>query len=192
MVVAGYATYGRWDGVFIDERNRISLARFQLVVWTVLLVSALFTAGLTNVFDVRPSGGALAIKVPAQIWAVVGLAGFSLIAVPAILDTRIRDGLPVFSRENPGDAAWIDLIISDASGKIVDITKVQHLAFTVLLIAVYGFDISNMLKGVKAISEFPAIDSGFVALLAISHAAYLSGKTLDRPFGFSRASTARS
>jgi hypothetical protein len=48
LACAGYFIKQRWDGVFIDEQNRISLARFQLVLWTSLLVSALLTAGLSN------------------------------------------------------------------------------------------------------------------------------------------------
>jgi hypothetical protein len=30
----------RFDGVFTDDRNKISLSRRQLVAWTTLLVSA--------------------------------------------------------------------------------------------------------------------------------------------------------
>ena len=49
LVLAGNALKMRWDGIFIDERNKISLSRVQLVLWTLLLVSALLTVGLSNV-----------------------------------------------------------------------------------------------------------------------------------------------
>src|SRR3954453_18613286 len=48
LLVAGVVINRRGDGVFIDERNRISLSRLQLVLWTSVLVSALLTAGLSN------------------------------------------------------------------------------------------------------------------------------------------------
>ena len=38
IVLAGRRIVGRWRGAFIDERNKISLSRFQTVVWTVLIV----------------------------------------------------------------------------------------------------------------------------------------------------------
>jgi len=31
---------GRWDGIFIDSRNKISLSRFQIILWTLLALSA--------------------------------------------------------------------------------------------------------------------------------------------------------
>src|SRR5258707_2665859 len=48
LAVAGKTVCSRWDGIFIDRDNRISLARFQLIMWTALIVSALFTGRLTN------------------------------------------------------------------------------------------------------------------------------------------------
>ena len=74
----------------------------------------------------------------------------------------------------------MDLTMSDTEPDTVDITKVQQLAFTALLIAVYAGDLWVTLSGDAAVATFPAIDTGFLALLTISHVAYLSGKTLRR------------
>ena len=75
LVVPEVAIKRRWDGIFIDERNKLSLSRFQLVLWT-LLLGALFTASLSNVCQgvVSP----LAIQVPAS--ALLGIGTFSLVA----------------------------------------------------------------------------------------------------------------
>ena len=44
IVLAGRRIVGLWRGAFIDERNKISLSRFQTVVWTVLIVAAFLAA----------------------------------------------------------------------------------------------------------------------------------------------------
>ncbi|MCA3151445.1 MAG: hypothetical protein ING77_09735 [Rhodocyclaceae bacterium] len=62
----------------------------------------------------------------------------------------------------------------------VDISKVQHLALTLLLFLVYGLALYQALDQglpLKApIPSFPSISPGFLSLLGISHAAYLAGK----------------
>jgi hypothetical protein len=50
VVGAGFVAFGRWDGVFIDERNRLSLSRIQISLWTIVLLSGLITLGLWNGF----------------------------------------------------------------------------------------------------------------------------------------------
>src|ERR1041384_5400646 len=73
--VAGYAVCGGWGGIFIDKDNRNRLSRFQLIGWTILLVSALLTAGLTNAAT-PADPGPLLITIPQQIWALLGLGAF--------------------------------------------------------------------------------------------------------------------
>jgi hypothetical protein len=48
MGVLGRQIRGRMVGVFIDERNKISLSRFQLTIWTILIMSAFLTIGLAR------------------------------------------------------------------------------------------------------------------------------------------------
>ncbi|MGV3721426.1 MAG: hypothetical protein ACO1SX_11005 [Actinomycetota bacterium] len=179
VALAGFSVHGRWDGVFIDERNRISLSRFQLVIWTTLLVSALFTAGLTNALTERNADGALAIWIPPQIWALLGLSSLSAYAAPRILSQRATLNKDVQYLQEPKDARWIQIILTDDKAKppfYLDVNKVQQLAFTVLLAVVYGGDLWTYMLGIKPIAKFPPVDSGFLALLTISHTAYLAGK----------------
>ena len=179
LVVAGLGAGRRWDGVFIDERNRISLSRFQLISWVVLLVSGLFSAGLTNTAPPLNPNGPLAITIPPQIWALLGLGGLSAVAAPGLLKARQRLHGDVELRLSVDDAKWIDLILSDTNPAVVDITKVQQLAFTVLLLAVYAGGLWCDMLGGAMIDKFPPVDTGFVALLTISHATYLGGKLRD-------------
>jgi hypothetical protein len=213
LAVAGYGVKSRWDGVFIDKDNRISLSRFQLVMWTILIVSALMTAGLSNAVSGAPAP--LDITIPPQIWALLGLGAFTAVAAPAIKESKRQGaaGAPdgaesaalsaaqqatgatvkrdqglvapavfdgrVLSKVNSVDARWIDMIMGDfEGGAYVDVSKLQKLAFTAMLVTAYGLDIGLHFKGTTAISAFPAISTGFVALLAISHAAYLADKQI--------------
>lgn len=45
-------TPGRWDGVFIDQRRKISLSRFQIVLWTVVALTAWTTLVLDRTYVV--------------------------------------------------------------------------------------------------------------------------------------------
>lgn len=219
LLLAGCAVNGRWNGVFIDRDNRISLSRFQIVIWTVLLVGSLFTAGLSNagaldgarVADQMrgelDANGALNITIPSAIWALLGLGTLTAVMVPAIKDRKrgnvpkaggggngqqatlrsiqacqnlkqepIFEGL-VLAKKVPDDARWMDLILGDYEGSAyVSSRKLQQLAFTVLLVIVYGRALWTVMSTDEMITRFPNVSPGFLALLAISHAGYLVGQ----------------
>ena len=96
--IAGRLVKQRWDGVFIDRECRISLSRFQLILWTLLLVSALMTVGLTNTMadglvPAPPTGmkapvGPLDIYIPSEIWALLGLGSLTAVSAPGIKASR--------------------------------------------------------------------------------------------------------
>ncbi len=86
MVIAGDGITGRWDGVLIDQRNKMSLSRLQLVLWTALIVSALVTAAVSNI--ALGSSNALAIAVPPQVWIALGISASSLVGSPLILNQK--------------------------------------------------------------------------------------------------------
>ena len=175
LAIAGRTICARWDGIFIDRDNRISLARFQLVLWTCLLISAFFTAGLTNIW-LRGSD-ALTITVPPQIWALLGLGSFTAVAAPVIKEGQKRVAFQdpatpklaasagpqavtaeiktsqdltneghyvkhVCVNQSPADARWVNMIMGDYEGAAhVDVSKLQQLIFTVVLVTAYGFAI---------------------------------------------------
>ena len=82
----------RWDGILIDSDNRISLSRFQLICWTVLLIGSLACIGIHNFVHGGNVTGALNIDIPPQIWSLLGLPAFTAITAAAIKDaTRKED-----------------------------------------------------------------------------------------------------
>ncbi len=46
LVGVGFLANKRWDGILIDWRNKMSLSRLQVTIWTVLGISAFLTLGL--------------------------------------------------------------------------------------------------------------------------------------------------
>ncbi len=48
----GYAINGQMFGILIDQRNKISLSRFQLVIWSLLVICSLWTAFSWNISEV--------------------------------------------------------------------------------------------------------------------------------------------
>jgi hypothetical protein len=66
---------------------------------------------------------------------------------------------------------------------VLDLTGLQNLFFTFILIGVYSVSLGSSLveqisKGL--INESSPLDESFVALLAISHAGYLVPKAIDK------------
>jgi len=49
MLVISRAYTHRWLGILIDERNKYSLSRLQMALWTIIILSAFITAVLANV-----------------------------------------------------------------------------------------------------------------------------------------------
>jgi hypothetical protein len=86
MIVIGLGISGCAWGIFIDERNLMSLARFQAVIWTVFVLSAFVAAALWNISVGQPD--ALAIAIPSQLWVLMGIGMTSLVGTPLILQQQ--------------------------------------------------------------------------------------------------------
>jgi hypothetical protein len=85
----GHLIKGRWDGILIDERNQMSLSRFQMVMWTLILLSAFFAIGLSRISNPALDANlALDIGVPEQLWALIGVSTISLVGSPLILSRK--------------------------------------------------------------------------------------------------------
>ena len=49
LIVLGIARHGLKRGIFISETNLISLSRFQIIIWTIVILSAFFAISLERV-----------------------------------------------------------------------------------------------------------------------------------------------
>ena len=89
IFVAGKAVTGLGWGALIDDRNKISLSRLQLIIWTIVILSAFLTAALSNVRSevVDP----LAIAIPLQLWILMGISTTSLVGSPLIKNQKTQE-----------------------------------------------------------------------------------------------------
>ncbi len=205
--IAGHVITGVWRGVLIDSRNKISLSRLQMLMWTVLLLSGFLVAVLINI---RWTSDPLAIKLDEQLWALLGISTASLVGSPLIKNskkgekpnneamaktkevmadqgvdtTRVKAEGKILVNEKPEDASWTDIFKGEETGNgaNLDLAKIQMFFFTLVTWSVYALALGAYLrKGVQTqigISEFPPVDPSMVALLGISHAGYLANKVV--------------
>jgi len=182
LIIVGRRMTNDWRGVLVDKRNVMSLSRLQLVIWTTIIISGMLTAAIANVVTplIDPNTHAvthipdpLVLGIQPEIWGLRGISGTSFVATPIILD---RD--PASVSTNTGNTwEWADIFLGDKTtndGR-VDLSKVQQFFFTVIVVAVFMMKLGYTFATTDKVM-FPAIDTGFVALLGISHAAYLIHK----------------
>ena len=162
--IAGHGIVGLWFGVLIDERNRISLSRLQMYLWTVLILSGLLSAILWNIFQFQE----LKIQIPPELWLVMGISATSLVGSPLVMNMKTaaqtsdkqskeenrtmneleRQGMPkdavivqgkVVFWDWPEDARLPDLFQGDEIGNAahLDLGKVQMFFFTLVLVSAY-------------------------------------------------------
>ena len=86
---------------------------------------------------------------------------------------------------DPGEASWVDLVRGEEIGnyKLVDMSKVQMLFFTVVVLVAYAVAIANLLGDAGILVQrpslsFPDFNDTLNALLGISHGTYLSVKAV--------------
>lgn len=203
--IAGHGVTGCWLGPLIDERNKMSLSRLQAILWTLLILSALLAAALTNIRNGQADP--LVIAIPTGLWILMGISTTSLVGSPLVLSTKknksadddqTKRTLDLLAAQNvdidhvanlgqvivntsPQNARWADLFTGEETGNAAqfDLGKVQMFYFTLILFLVYAVALAILFIGpVKIISAFPDMDNSILTLLGISHAAYLTNKAI--------------
>lgn len=173
-----------WRGVLVDQRNKISLSRLQLVLWSIVVVSAVISYGSLNALWGQTH--ALNLNVPNQLWILLGISTGSFVAAPLVLGTKAANQLDV---NKPNGHCWNDIFFGDDTGNNdrVDFSKVQQFFFTIVLVLVYVVSLGSVLMnanpaatGETPVLTFPALDSGFIGLMAISQTAYIAYKALPQ------------
>ena len=203
-VIVGRGITGYWRGILIDSRNKMSLSRLQLLVWSLIVLSAIIAAVLSNVAVGWESP--LEIDIPSQLWTLMGISMAAAVGSPAILgsvaskkvDTVKRDDVArrvklenainvdtnnesvVLKNVGPGDARWGDLLKGDEVGKSenVDMGKLQMFFFTFILAVGYAAAIGAIFDGGGPIVALPSVEEGMNVLLGISQTGYLATKAI--------------
>lgn len=205
LAAAGQSVTGRWMGVLIDERNVMSLSRFQLLAWMALVLSSLLAVAWVRLFAGLPD--ALAIDVDLGLWVLLGVSTLSLVGSGALLKARAGSaagagpletpqpllalqGTPVdevshlgslYANRTAAAATWSDLITGEqvVNAAHVDVARLQLLVFTLLVLLAYAAEFIPFFFSTPAHqlgTKFPGLSVSLVALIAISHAGYLAAK----------------
>src|SRR6185369_1583478 len=103
----GRKTADQAFGILIDNRNVMSLSRTQMVLWTLLILPAILSAGMWNnaVGNVEP----MQFQIPSELWILMGISATSLVASPLILDNKKKIRVSVHER----DETVADLVSAD-------------------------------------------------------------------------------
>ena len=218
LAVLGLQINGRIGGSLIDDMKLMSLSRFQLVAWTVVIGSSILAFGLVRAFAL--GSGALEFTIHRELWMLLGIsagaaAGKELVNsvkkdkhvenadVLAVqtAETLTKQGTPtnhveveqhrvgsLYGNPSTDDASLVDMFQGTevANTAQVDMAKVQMFFFTIAALVAYGAEVFTMLGKVTAASqlvELPKVGPGLLALLTVSHATYLGGKTIDHSSG---------
>lgn len=201
--IAGHGITGLWRGLFIDERNKLSLSRLQMALWTIVILSGFLTSALSNLAAGQFSP--LSIAIPSELWLLMGISTTSLVGSPLLIRSKMdkepkederkrtfsikeKQGVDVSQLDNiglilvnkrPEDSSLADLFSGEETGNgaHLDLGKIQMLYFTLILVIAYAVTLGfSLASGLGRILTLPALDPSMVALLGISHAGYLINK----------------
>jgi hypothetical protein len=198
-------------GFALSSRNAYSLSKLQMAGWTVLVLAALFTAAEIRIFGYFGAvKDPLQITIPGDLLAAMGISVFTTAATPAILALK-STGTPTGPQEdaaaqrlanqtkttkdnidNVGHvmvradqtlARWSDIVSGDevANAGTTDLSKVQQLLITLLLLGTYTGMVVSAIASRNVFDSLPLLSTYFVGLMAISHAGYLTYKAVPKP-----------
>jgi hypothetical protein len=90
LAIIGHGWTGRWLGVLIDNRNRMSLARLQVLAWTVVLLPAILAACVANIVLAQTNTGfnPLSLMIPPEVLTVAGLSLSTALGAHLFLNTK--------------------------------------------------------------------------------------------------------
>lgn len=206
-MLAGYLVNSRIDGILIDDRNRVSLERLQWTAWLIVLFGTYFAEAAWNIGHGGSFPG-IQVELLALLGIVSASPVVSNVIVDAKKrqssgpTLMAHGGAPVLQAVQPmaaGDsprqvgamdvnatvreASWADLYLGEeaATRYVVDISRLQKLVITVLLVVTYVGMAWTALKGASGpFADLPGIDDKFVWLLGLSHASYLAYKATPK------------
>lgn len=83
----GAVISGRALGIFIGSRNLMSLSRFQMVAWSIVIISGFLTIAFRRIV-LLGNADPFSIAMDPHLWALLGISTASLIGTPLILQNK--------------------------------------------------------------------------------------------------------
>lgn len=110
LAVAGHEINGQWFGILIDTRNKLSLARLQITLWTIMVLSAFLTMAMIRVRSTLDPGSklthkeALDIKFPPELLLAMGISAASFAGATLIKSSKTTRQVTIETRTTPESA----------------------------------------------------------------------------------------
>lgn len=196
LLLLGFsALIGKWTktsnlGILIDSRGRYSLTHFQLVLWTLVILSSLIAALIAALIatSIAQSLDFSKISISTQLLGLMGVSAGS-----AALATGVKS-----AKDAPGTKANVAAVGAftsstgaprtitakfsqiwleeegDLADQVVSVTKFQNFVFTLVIASVY---IALALNKGGLPDDLPP---NIVVLIGISQAGYIGGKIPDK------------
>ena len=159
------------SGILVDNRGRYSLAQFQMVTWTIVVLSLITAVFVARLLGPSPAT-ALEFTVPRTLLLVMGISLGSLAGSAVIKGTKDQMRPASIAASNDQDRPrWWQLFTLEEGAladKAVDIGKFQNFWLTVILVTGYVAMTVSWLSGKSpdAITTLPDFSESMVTLLA--------------------------
>jgi hypothetical protein len=165
----------KWYGVLLDkDRNRLSLSRLQITLWTIIIISAYMTVALirsipnalnelteqqkelcAQSLSEECAPQSLNISFPSEVWVVLGISTVSFAGSSLIKINKRQQFWTNITKEDlnkpvlyhaPG-AKFSDIFYGDDEGNrdSIDLSKVQMFFFTMVLMFAYAVAIGTLM-----------------------------------------------
>lgn len=191
LLLIGASINGHPLGILVDARNKLSLSRLQVVLWTLLILSAFSAIALQT--------RELSIYMAPELLALMAISTGSAAGAVIIKSTKAaRNPDPSVTTATNGKPPPLGVLTTGVKPNFadmfkgeeivdsayVDISKVQMFLFTIAAIVVYAMSLAYYNFNQAPIGDgtdsyalfFPPIKASLVTLIGISHAGYLTNK----------------
>jgi hypothetical protein len=153
-----------------DERGYPSLAKFQMLIWTMIIAFGFFGIYLTRIF------GGILVPPPAISTNLLILMGITIVIAP-VLNRRASEYRYGNAKANPK----ISMVTMLQENGETELTRVQMFSWTLISVFIYLILLySTVLSKVDDVQNLilPEIDANLVVLMGLSQGGYLGGKVL--------------
>jgi hypothetical protein len=161
---------GMLSGLLVGKDNRLSLSKFQVVLWTLVAVISFIALKMANVVCQVP----ISTEIPPNLLALLGINGATAVLAKGITSYNTGKGN---LKTAAASASLSDLYLGDDKA-YTDVMKFQMLCWTAVAVAVYFINFVSQC-GTAPQMGFPDIDSTLIYLMIIGHGVYLGDKALD-------------
>ncbi len=158
-------------GLVVGKDNRLSISKFQGVLWTLITIISFMTLKMINEY----CQVSFDTKIPPNLLSLIGLNFTTLVLAKGITSHSTSKGnIKTVSTTS----SMSDLYRTDDDTK-TDLMKFQMLCWTVVAVVVYFVNFFSQFRGEVISVGFPNIDNTLLYLMLIGQSAYLGDKMVN-------------